>query len=243
MSHFIFNSINSNDLGLIITKPIVRPTWVPEVEYISLPGRPRQLPYQKTWYPNKELTVQAVLSDASPAKVRDVYDKIRGYGVLNISTAPHEYLNAYVQDLDPDGVALLMAEFPITFNLEPFAYSDTATEYNVANDDVIVEYNGTAFCDPQIVIHPSTTTTTINCNNCVMAVATPQDIINASYSTSYSLVIDCEGELAYYTKPNGDKVACTQLTHGSFPRLHNGNNYLSVFTVNSATMTVRERWY
>ena len=76
-----------------------------------------------------------------------------------------------------------------------------------------------------------------------MTVATPQDIINASYSTSYSLVIDCEGELAYYTKPNGDKVACTQLTHGSFPRLHNGNNYLSVFTVNSATMTVRERWY
>lgn len=243
MSYFIFNGINSNDLGLIITKPIVRPTWKPEVEYIAIPGRPRQLPVQKTWYPNRSFTVDAVLGDASPEKVRNVYAAIRDYGVLNISTAPDEYLNCYVESIDPNGVAISMAEFPITFTVEPFAYSDTATEYNVANDDVIVEYNGTAFCDPQIVIHPSTTTTTINCNNVVMTVATPQDIINASYSTSYSLVIDCEGELAYYTKPNGDKVACTQLTHGSFPRLHNGNNYLSVFTVNSATMTVRERWY
>lgn len=243
MSYFIFDGNNSNNLGLIITQPIIRPTWAPEVEYISLPGRPRQLPHQKTWYPNKELTVQAVLSDASPAKVRDVYDKLRGYGVLNISTAPHEYLNAYVQDVDPKGVALLMAEFPITFNLEPFAYSDTSTDYDIANTITPIAYNGTVFCDPQIVIHPSTTSTTVDCNGVTITVQTPQAIIDANYSTDYSLTLDCEGELAYYTKPNGENVACTQLTTGEFPRLHKGNNYLKAQTVTSASVTVRERWY
>lgn len=243
MSHFIFNGVDSNSLGLIITQPIIRPTWAPEVEYISLPGRPRQLPHQKTWYPQKEFTVQAVLSDASPAKVRDVYEKLRGYGVLNISTAPHEFLNVYVQDLDPQGVALLMAEFPITFNAEPFAYSDESTTYSIANEQKEIHYTGTAFCDPQIVIHPSTTTTSVTCNGSTITVSTPQAIIDASYSTEYSLTLDCEGELAYYTDPQGVNTACTQLTSGKFPRLHTGYNYIGAQTVISASMTVRDRWY
>lgn len=243
MSYFIFNGYNSKDLGIIVTKPIIRPTWAPEMEYLSIPGRPRQLPMAKTWYPNKELSIEAVLADAAPAKVRDVYDKLRGYGVLNISTAPNEYLNCYVEELDPKGVALMMAEFPITFTVEPFAYSDTLQEINIANSEATVEYNGTAFCDPQIIIKPSAATTTVNCNDVIITVATPQEIIDASYSTNYSITLDCEGELAYFTRPNGENVACTQCTSGIFPRLHEGNNYVTAQTVQSGVLKFRERWY
>lgn len=243
MSYFIFNGVNSKDLGIIVTKPIIRPTWAPGIEYQPIIGRPRQLPIEKTWYPNKELKIEAVLADTSPVKVRDVYDKLRGYGVLNISTDPHEFLNCYVDQIDPNGVALEMAEFPITFMVEPFAYNDTAQEIDIANANVTVEYNGTVFCDPQITIVPAAATATVNCNDVIITVTTPQEIIDASYSTDYSITLDCEGQLAYYTKPNGEKVACTQLTSGKFPRLHKGNNYVQAQTVQSATMTVRERWY
>lgn len=243
MSYFIFNGVNSKDLGIIVTKPIIRPTWAPEIEYQPIIGRPRQLPIAKTWYPNKELSIEAVLADASPAKVRDAYDNLRGYGVLNISTAPHEYLNCYVEQIDPNGVALLMAEFPITFMLEPFAYSDVRQEISIANENVKIAYNGSVFCDPQITIVPSEETFTVNCNNEIITVTTPQEIIDADYPTTYSITLDCEGELAYYTRPNSEKVACTQLTSGKFPRLFKGSNFLQAQTVHSAIITVRERWY
>ena len=48
MSYFIFNGVNSNTLGLIITQPIIRPTWQPEVEFTAIPGRARQNSYTKT---------------------------------------------------------------------------------------------------------------------------------------------------------------------------------------------------
>lgn len=243
MSYFIFNGYNSKDLGIIVTKPIIRPTWAPEMEYLSIPGRPRQLPMAKTWYPNKEMKIEAVLADAAPAKVRDVYDKLRGYGVLNISTAPNEYLNCYVEELDPKGVALMMAEFPIIFTVEPFAFSDTSTEYSIGNTEKLIQYNGTVFCDPQIVIQPIAASTTVTCNEKTIIVNTPQEIIDASYLSTYSITLDCEGELAYYTTPSGVNVACTQCTSGPFPRLIKGDNLISVNTVRSATMTVRERWY
>ena len=243
MSYFIFNGYNSKDLGIIVTKPIIRPTWAPEMEYLSIPGRPRQLPMAKTWYPNKELSIEAVLADAAPAKVRDVYEKLRGYGVLNISTAPMEFLNCYVDELDPKGVALMMAEFPITFMVEPFAYSNASNIVTFSNTEVVYNYNGTVFCDPEIVIHPIAATTTIICNGKTIIVTTPQEIVDANYLETYSITLDCEGEVAYYTTPGGVNVACTQCTAGPFPRIFTGNNLISSSTVRSATMTIRKRWY
>lgn len=242
MSYFIFNGYNSRDLGIIVTKPIIRPTWAPEMEYISIPGRPRQMPKEKTWYPNKPLNIEAVLSDAAPAKVREVYAKLRGYGVLNISTAPDEYLNCYVEELDPNGVAIMMAEFPIRLTVEPFAYSSTLKEYSIANAENIITYNGSVFCDPQIVIQPIAATTSVTCNGKTITINTPQEIIDSNYATTYSITLDCEGQIAYYTRPTGDNVGCTQLTNGQFPRLHEGDNYIEAQTVRDAVIKYRERW-
>lgn len=245
MSSFTFNSISSDTLGLIITQPIVRPTWAPEVEFTPIPGRPRQNPYTKTWYENSELNISAVIADASPAKVRSIYNALKGYGVLSISTAPDEFLYAYAHLPVPEAKALLIAELPIIFECEPFAYAvtESTVDFTEANPYKRVDIEGTVFCDPQIVIIPSAATTDVNCNGKVITVKTPQEIIGAGYPNTYSITLDCEGELAYYTRPSGDKVACTELTRGPFPRLHTADNYITHSGCQSAVMQYRERWY
>ena len=243
MSSFTFNGVSSDTLGLIITKPIVRPTWIPETEFTPVPGRPRQIPHTKEWYPNIPFTIQACISDASPAKVQAIYKTLRGYGTLIISTSPDEQLNVYVEELDPDCQAIMMAEFPITFRVEPFAYATEPKSQSIKGDTVEVNNTGTAFVDPLITIIASQATTTVTCNGVDMIVTTPQEIVDASYPDTYSIVLDCEGELAYYIKPNNEKVACTQCTKGPFARLHEGKNYFTVENVQSAALTMIERWY
>lgn len=243
MSYFIFNGCNSNDLDIIITKPIVRPTWAPEVEFTPIAGRPRQSPRFKSYYPNKSFTVSAVMADASPEKVQEIYNALRGYGVLSISTAPQELLNVYVDKCDPEGVALMMAEFPITFIAEPFAYAVNKKIVDITNTYLRVENEGTVFCDPIITFTPDSTTTEISCNGKAITVITPTEIVGAGYPADYSITLDCEGELAYYTRPGGDRVACTECTRGPFPRLHEADNYISHSGVRSAALEMRERWY
>ena len=245
MSSFVYSGISSDTLGLIITRPIIRPTWQPETEYTAIPGRPRQNPYTKTWYENSELTVYAAISDAATSKLHDIYSALRGYGVLSVSTAPSEILYVYPRLPVPEAKALLMAELPIIFECEPFAYATTekTVDFTAANPFIRVDNDGTVFCDPQIMFRPNSASTEINCNGKSITIATPQEIIGAGYPNTYSITLDCDGELAYYTRPGGDKVACTELTRGPFPRLHTADNYIAHSGVQEAVITYRERWY
>lgn len=246
MSSFTFKGVTSDSLGLIITRPMVRPTWAPEVEFTPIIGRPRQNPFTKSWYPNSRLPVQAVIADASTASVRAIYNALRGYGTLVISTAATEYMNAYARLPVPEPQALLMAELPIEFECEPFAYALTDSEVTITSATssyAEVPNGGTAFTDPQITYIASAASTNIDCNGVVMTVTTPTEIVNASYPSTYSITLDCEAQLAYYTKPNGDTVACTELTTGLFPRLHAGSNWMKHSGAQSMTVTYRERWF
>lgn len=245
MSSFTFNGISSDTLGLIIQSPMIRPTWEQETEFTPIPGRPRQNPCTKTWYKNSELTAYAVISDAAAVKLHDIYLVLRGYGVLSISTAESEVLYAYAHLPVPESKALLVAELPIVFECEPFAYAaaDTTVDITSANPYAVIDYTGTVFSDPKITFVPSAATTQISCNGKNITVTTPQEIIGAGYPNTYSITLDCEGELAYYTRPGGDNVACTELTKGPFPRLHIGNNYVAHSGVQSAALIYRERWY
>lgn len=242
MSSFIYNGVSSDTLGLIITQPIVRPTWQPETEFTPIPGRPIQNAYTKTWYPNSELSVRAVIADASPANVKTIYNTLRGYGALTISTASTEMLYAYARLPVPEAKALLMAELPIIFECEPFAYATAETTVNFSSM-LTVTNNGSVFCDPKITFIASTSSTDINCNGSTITVTTPSEIVSAGYPDTYSITLDCEGQLAYYTKPNGDKVSCTQNTRGQFPRMSVGDNTFQRSGVQSATIKYRERWY
>ena len=245
MSTFTFNSVSSDTLGLIITRPMIRPTWQPETEFTPIIGRPRQNPFTKSWFPNSRISVSAVIADASPANVRTIYDKLRGYGELVISTSPDEYVNAYARLPVPEAQALLMAELPIEFECEPFAYSNTVSTVNITNATsyLDIENEGTAFVDPVITYVASAASTTFLFNGKTITITTPAEIVEASYSSSYSITLDCDAQLAYYTKPNSTTVGCTQLTSGPFPRMHTGTNYISHSGITAGQLSYRERWY
>lgn len=245
MSSFTFNSVSSDTLGLIITRPMIRPTWQPETEFTPIIGRPRQNPFTKSWYPNSRISVSAVIADASETNVRNIYDKLKGYGELEISTAEGEYVNAYVRLPVPEAQALLMAELPIEFECEPFAYAKTVKTVTITNATsyLEIENKGTAFVDPIITYVANAASTSFLFNGKTITVTTPAEIVEASYSSSYTITLDCDAQLAYYTKPNSTTAGCTQLTSGPFPRMHTGKNYISHSGITAGQLSFRERWY
>lgn len=245
MSTFYFGGKWSDELDLIVTRPMVRPTWAPETEFTPIIGRPRKNPYTKTYYENERMIVRAVMADASQEKVREIYSTLRGYGHFVISTSPYEYMNAYCKLPVPEAQALLMAELPIEFTCEPFAYSTIPSDrgINDAVNYVEVENRGTVFVDPVIWYKPNKASTTFDCNGKTITVRTPQEIISANYADTYKITIDCEGELVYYTKPNNENVGCTELSTGPFPRLGVGTNYIKHDGVNEAQINYTARFF
>lgn len=245
MSSFVFNGVNSDSLGLIVTKPMIRPAWSQEVAYTAIPGRARISSYTQPWYNNSELTVSAVIADASPQKVRNIYAALRGSGTLVISASPQERISvAEVRLPVPEAKALLVAELPITFICEPFAESTSETTVDLTNKLVPfgVTNAGTVYADPEITIIPSAARTDINCNGKVIFVTTPTEIVNANYPANAKVVLDCEGQLAYYQIGTGSKISCTQNTQGPFPRLNVGENLFLSTASQSISMKYRERW-
>ena len=246
MSSFTFNGVSSDTLGLIITRPIVRPTWRPETEFTPIIGRPRKSPYTKSYYENVKMTVRAVITDTSQENIRDIYNVLRDYHRLFISTSPNEFLNAYCRLPVPEAQALNIAELPIEFECEPFAYKSVVPlrqDITAATNYTEIDNAGTVFSDPEIVFKPSKSATVFDCNAKTITVRTPQAIIDDNYSQDYSVHIDCDGELAYYVTPGDAKIGCTELTSGPFPRLHSGENYIKHDGVNDAFIDYWERFF
>ena len=159
MSHFIFNGTDSRDLGLIITKTPFRPSWVEQVEEITIPGRPEIIKNPSRTYDDQTLTISTVISDAS--KINDIYSTLTGEGRLILSTAPNEYINVRVEPLIPAGVALDMAELPITFDCTPFAYAVEPTEVEIGTQYTEVENTSSIYSAPIIAIEMSPASATI----------------------------------------------------------------------------------
>lgn len=161
MSHFIFNGIDSRDLGLIITKTPFRPSWAEQVEEINIPGRPEIIKNPNGTYVNESITINAVISDCS--KIPLIYSSLTGEGTLILSTALGEYMNARVEPLIPQGVALSTAELPITFDCFPFAYAVEPTEVEIASGMRYTEVENTSsvYSAPIIAIEITPASATI----------------------------------------------------------------------------------
>lgn len=153
MSSFTFNGTTSDELGLIITETPFRPSWTEQAEDIIIPGRAEIIKHSNGIYDDQQLPVNAVISD--PAKIRQIYGTLSGKGRLILSTAPDEYLNVRVEPLIPQGVALDMAELPITFTCAPFAYALTPTAVQIGTTYTEVQNNSSIYSAPIIEIQLS----------------------------------------------------------------------------------------
>lgn len=150
MSYFIFNGTDSRDLGLILPETPFRPSWAESVDEITIPGRPEVIKNPNGTYPNQSLTINAVISDSS--KIQQIYSTLAGEGRLILSTNPNEYINCRVDPLIPQGVALDMAELPITFDCFPFAYAVEPTVTEIGTSYTTVSNTSSIYSAPIIAI-------------------------------------------------------------------------------------------
>ena len=150
MSYFTFNGIDSRDIGLILPETPFRPSWSEQVEEIIIPGRPEVIKNPNGIYDNQTLSINAIIADSS--KIRQIYSTLTGEGRLILSTNTNEYINCRVETLIPMGVALDMAELPITFDCYPFAYSITPTAVEIGTEYTIVNNTSSIYSAPIIKI-------------------------------------------------------------------------------------------
>ena len=238
MSYFLFNGISSKDIGLMITKPLIRPSWVREMEEITLPGSERKIMQLSKSHKNANLTVSAVVADATPQAVRDIYAVLSGYGTLVLSSAPDEQMNAYVEPLVPEAVALEVAELPINFVCEPFAYAKKPTITVVGTSYTAVTNSGSVAAYPEVQLTAQTGEIVIDTNATFFKLEIPAEL------NGKAITLNCDAQVAYYTDNAGQKVSINQYTYGDFPVLHPGTNYCAINgTQNTCNFIVRARWY
>lgn len=159
MSHFIFNGTDSRDLGLILPETPFRPSWAESVDEITIPGRAEVIKNPNGTYDNQSLTINSVISDSS--KINDIYSALSGEGKLILSTAPNEYINCRVEPLIPQGVALDMAELPITFDCYPFAYAVEPTVTEIGTSFTEINNTSSVYSAPIIKISIEKSSSTI----------------------------------------------------------------------------------
>lgn len=238
MSSFIYNGVSSDELGLMITSPVVRPSWAAMYSELTAAGGIRKIMQRMNTFDNAAFTIETYADDASPESMRRIFKALSGSGTLVLSTAPDEYLNVIISPISPVSVAFMAAEIPVQLTARPFAYavSPTITDLTGAVNYAEVENRGSVFSAPEIRLRGSGEVT-INVNGAEFIISIPADI------GTDEIVIDCDRQVAYHT----DGVSRTSITHrtyNNFPLLHEGMNYIKYAgTISEISCNVRERWY
>lgn len=265
MSFFIFNDVNNVDLGLIITKPVMRPTWSETINSIIIPGRARPINKHTGRYEPSPISIHtALMEEATPERVQTIYKYLQGEGILVIGNdisdlddedkKPKEYMNVCIETIVPEAVAVMAAEIPLKITCYPFAYAIEPTILDITDNIYIPDqeqhpvniYNNTSiYWEPTIeyiLDHPEDEAA-FETGGSWFHVKTPAEIKNADDPSKYKIVIDSENRICYYIRPDGAMVSCTQNTSGKFPQLRVGVSEVQHTTqLLSATLNQKERW-
>lgn len=237
MGYIIFNGYNSSD-DLIITRPLIRPTWGAEVNEITRPGAPRKIIQVSGSYASEPMTIEAALFEATPERVHRVYQALSGYGQLVLSSAPNEILTAYLRPIVPEAVALQTAVIALTATLQPFAYAAEPTTATLGVAYSVIVNPGTVWSAPEIRFTPSAAgEVALDINGQSFIVNVPAELAGKE------IIVDSDVQVTYYEQ-DGAKVAVSQHTKNNYPLLHTGSNvarYTGSVT-GDVIINVRERW-
>ena len=235
MSYFLFNGIDSRSLGLLVSRPVFRPSWAREVSEISAPGRTRKIMQESKTYANANMTINTVITDTE--KLNEIYAALSGYGPLQLSSRPEEYLKVYVNPLIPEAVALRTAELPISFLCEPFAHAVEPTVVTLASGLNLINNAGSIFSAPEIRFTATGEQVTVRVNGLDF-------IVNLTEAEQgKEIIINCEDEVAYYVNDSDQMISINARTFNDYPLLHTGENGVElVGTVSAAEINVKERW-
>lgn len=223
MSYFLFNDVNSDDLGLMVTSQPIRPTWAIESTEFTLAGRSAKYYQKSKTYDTQSMTIETFLDDISPERLQKLYSTFQGDGTLWLSSSPAEYLEVIAQPPDIKSVAYLAGECSLKFSVKPFARAVKPTTVDITSENNYVKVfnGGTVFSEPLISFRPQSQKTVINVNGSDFIVNTPDGC-----SSESTIFIDCEEQIVYFQQPSGEIRLCMQYTENDLPLLHTGDNYV-----------------
>lgn len=234
-SYFIFGDYNSAD-DLIITRPVVRPSWAREVSEIAGGSIAKTIQLSRA-YSSTSLTVTAVIRDTSAEKLKRIYSSLSGFGRLVLSSDTSVYMNAAAAVLEPVGVSQSMAELDVEFSLQPFAYAAEPTIKDVGTSLTEIVNGGTLFSAPVITLNGGGVgDAVITVNGTDFKISVTESLVGKP------ITIDCDNEITYYTA-DGKNYDINRLTYGDYPLLHIGENYAKFSgKANTVKINVKERY-
>lgn len=208
MPYFIFNDVDSRNLGLIIKEMPPISKSEKDIEEIEILGKSGPLHIDYGTYRSKNYSIICILTDISKIDLlKKIYD---GVGVLELSTEPNRTYNVAVKNqIDFSKYLEYLKEFPIEFSVAPIAYSKIEKVISLGPDETqSIEINGTA--PPKFTCHTHLPGT-FSINNDSVETLEP------------NLDIDCF--LMNCTK-NGLN-ANNKINLDKYPELKNGENIIS----------------
>lgn len=223
MQYFIFDNINSNDLGIIVKNMPLIPLAEKDIESIRVSGKNGNLHIDNGTYNSINYTINCVISDIS--KIDNIKKTFNGTSKLILSKYSDRYFEATIKNqVSFDKYLNVLQEFPLQFELQPIAYGNELVETTISSDIDDLDIGGNTFTNP-IIIVDGTGALTIN---------------NISVQILESgIMIDCE--LMNCTKNNlnaNDKVVLDK-----FPTLNPTDNTITIGEgINSIELKYRKRW-
>lgn len=161
--YFIWNNVNSIDKNIIVNElpPVI--TASKRIEEKEIPGRNGKLYIDDGAYDTFVYQIKCTLKPGTD--IREISRWLKGTGKLILSLEEDKYYEGIIKNsIDFSRTSHVFYEFPIEFELQPFAYSIKEFEHNFTKASTIFITQSTANIYPYIKVE-GTGKVTITINN------------------------------------------------------------------------------
>lgn len=151
MENFIFNGIDSKELGIIVKDMPLVPLAERDIETVSVSGRNGSFHIDNGTYKSINYTITCILKDID--KLDLLKSSLIGTSILKLSKYKDRYFIATIKNqISFDKYLTILNEFPLQLELQPISYSDEleCIDFSVSNNDF--EIGGNVEISPIILI-------------------------------------------------------------------------------------------
>lgn len=152
MHYFVFNDVNSNDLGIIVKNMPIVPLAEKDIESVPISGRNGNLHIDNGTYRAISYTISCVITDVS--KIDNIKRTFSGTSKLILSKYADRYFVATIKNqVNFEKYLNVIQEFPLQFELQPIAYSNELIEKTISSSTNSFEVGGNVCIGPKILVN------------------------------------------------------------------------------------------
>lgn len=151
MENFIFNGIDSKELGIIVKDMPLVPLAERDIETVSVSGRNGSFHIDNGTYKSINYTITCILKDIN--KLDLLKSSLIGTSILKLSKYKDRYFIATIKNqISFDKYLTMLNEFPLQLELQPISYSDEleCIDFSTSNNDF--EIGGNVEISPILLI-------------------------------------------------------------------------------------------